>query len=85
MTINAKYISAVVTLAVALMGAYLALDRRVNALAATAITASEIEHVVDLKTSAKLDEILRRLERIDNRLDHLQGLRQSGKVAFSKE
>jgi hypothetical protein len=72
---------AIVAVVIALATAYLAMDRHVNALAVAAISMSEVEHMVDLKTGGKLDEILRRLARIEDRLEqrHAEILAEKGK------
>jgi hypothetical protein len=72
---------ALVALVLALFGAFFALDRRVDALAASPITFDQVEHIVDLKTSARLDEILRRLGQIDAKLEQLQSMRTGTRQA----
>lgn len=72
---------ALVAVGLALGGAYLTMDRHVNALAVAAISMTEVEHMVDLKTTVKLDEILRRLGRIEGQLDRLPKSASGGKVA----
>jgi hypothetical protein len=72
---------ALAAVVIALATGYLAMDRHVNALASAAISMGEVEHMVDLKTSTKLDEILRRLGRIETQLDRLPKQTSGGKVA----
>lgn len=75
-----KLSSALVVMFITLMGAYLALDRRVTALASTTLTTTQVEHLIDLKTTDKLDEIIRRLQGIDARLDRLQIAQQAARI-----
>ena len=81
---NAKQVASVasvfVTLMLAVIGAYLSIDRHVTAMAATAISQSQVEHLIDLKTADKLDEIIRRLQSIDSRMDRLQVDQQNTKL-----
>jgi hypothetical protein len=72
--------SALVALFLAIIGAYLALDRKVVALASAALTTPQVEHLIDLKTADKLDEIIRRLQTLDVRMDRLQIDQQNSKV-----
>jgi len=67
----AGFSSAIVAFLLALATAYITMERHVTALAAATISMSEVEHMVDLKTATKLDEILRRLVRIEGQLDNL--------------
>jgi len=84
-----KYIpqlaGAIVTLFLAIVGAYLAVDRHVVALAATSLTTTQVEHIIDLKTVDKLDEIIRRLQHIDTQIDRLQNTVPRTNVAVSQE
>lgn len=70
-TTLAGFSSAIIAAMIAVIGAYLAIDRKVEALANTMVTPTGVEHLVDLKTTSKLDEILHRLERMEDQLDRL--------------
>lgn len=65
--IFASLAGAIVTLIIALTGSYLSLDRRVEA----RTTPDEVRQIIDDKTSARLDEVLRRQEHMDKQLDRL--------------
>ena len=65
----AGFSSAIVAFLLALATAYVTMERHVTALAAATISMTEVEHMIDLKTTTKLDEILRRLTRIEDRLE----------------
>lgn len=67
-----QLVGAAVTLLLAIMGAYLAVDRHVVALAATSLTTLQVEHIVELKTSDKLDAILARQAQVERQLDRLE-------------
>lgn len=89
MSLNTKSLASIsgaaVTLLLSLVGAYLVIDRHVSVLAATAMDASQVEHIVDLKTGARLDEILRRLEGLDRKIDRLQFPGRRDNMAVSKK
>lgn len=72
--------AATIALIIAIISSYLALDRKVTALAATAVSQVQVEHLIDLKTSDKLDEILRWLQVLDARIDRLQIGQQGDRV-----
>ena len=76
---------ALMALLLALATAYLSVDRRVNALASTMVTMPEVEHMVELKTSEKLDDIIRRLARIENQMAYLPRKEVSGIVRNTTE
>ena len=69
--------SAGAALILAIIGGYLSLDRRVSA----APTTEQVEHIVDLRTANRLDEILRRLGQIDAKLEQLQSMRTGTRQA----
>lgn len=76
---------AIVTMLLAIIGAYLAIDRHVSVLAATAVSAAQVEHIIDLKTSDRLDEILRHLEGLERKIDRLQYPSRRDNMAFSQK
>ena len=68
----ASVASALVTMLLAIVGAYLSIDRHVTAMAATAISPVQVEHLIDLKTADKLDAILARQQHIEQQIDQLE-------------
>lgn len=89
MTLDTKtfagFSSALVAIILGIFTAYLVLDRKVTALAATTLTSTTIEHIVDLKTASRLDEIIRRLARIEDTLDRLPKASVNATVNTRKE
>jgi hypothetical protein len=73
--------SAGVALILAIIGGYLSLDRRVS----DATTTAQVEHIIDLKTGDKLDEIIRRLQHIDTQIERLQNTVPHATMTVSKE
>lgn len=68
---------ALAAILLSIAGGYLSLNQRV----AAATTAEQVEHIIDLKTANRLDEILRRLGQIDAKLEQLQSMRTGTRQA----
>lgn len=71
------FVSGVVVLVLALIAGYLAMDRKVTALSEAAMTPAGVEHIVELKTTDKLEAIQRSLSRIENNIQRLQDAERS--------
>lgn len=68
----AGFSSAAAALFIALITACIVLAQRVTTLEAAAITPAVVEHIVDLKTTDKLEAIQASLNRIESNINRLQ-------------
>lgn len=80
----AGFSGAFIALLIALIGAYLALDRKVTVLAEAAMTPIDVEHIIDLKTTDKLTAIQASLARIESNIQRLQDAERGARTVFDK-